>query len=804
MKFSSSLSVVALAALLSETLGAPTWPASTDDLEELMFQTTGFRTRNFADFVTPCSKSPNMPGRMNAAEWMRTAFHDMATHDIYQGRIGGLDASLMFELARSQNNSPAFASTFIQLQQFMSSKTPMADLLALAMYASVRSCGGPVVPVKGGRVDAEVAGLSGVPQPEDPQGTFIAQFARMGFSVAEMVEATACGHTLGGVHSAQHPLIVPVGTAPNEYALMDDPSQAASKFDAGIARDYVLGNTTNPLVVGSSVRYSRHADFKVFTADRNVTIRTLTNEASFRARCSVSMAKIIDTVPAGVTLSPVLVPYDVKPVRPQLHLLDGGRQLRFTGEIRIRTSGRDSEKQVASVNLRWQSRDESDSGESASTGVAGTGGGFDDSFVFYSFDFNIPTDIGISKYSIDVRTADGMVEEYNNNGVEFPMQDSIIYLPPQSCLPADTDEANNRQMTVVAAKLTSLAGEPVLDLAQQIARTDGVVVPRIVKQSLPMIAGATVGPYTLYSVTTPVGSTLSLRNNFDVVLGLVKDEFKFAFAMGQTCAPLAGDDGSSSTTSSSTTTSSTSTTQPPDTTTTPPTSTTEPPSSTTTPPPSSTSEPPSNETGWVSVGCYTDSVAGRTLSNGVGVPDLTNAKCQAACKAGGFKYAGTEYAQECFCGNTLGGTGAPATSGCSMACQGDSSEICGGPDRLTIWEYKGGDEPEPSPTSTPPAGPTSTPFPGWTKEGCYTDSAAARALSYRANIGSEMSNGACTAACDAAGYVYAGTEFGAECFCGNEIENEHTTASSGCSMPCNAASGEVCGGPDRLTLWKRG
>lgn len=789
MKFSASLSAVALAALLTDALAAPTWPSPTDDLEELMFQSTGYRTRNFADLVTPCSKSPNMPGRMNAAEWMRTAFHDMATHDIYQGGMGGLDASLMFELGRSQNNSPAFASTFVQLQQFMSSKTPMADLLALAMYASVRACGGPIVPVKGGRVDADTAGLSGVPQPEDPQGTFIAQFARMGFSIAEMVDATACGHTLGGVHSAQHPLIVPVGTAPNEYAMLDDPSQAASKFDAAIARDYVLGNTTNPLVVGPSIKYQRHADFKVFTADRNATIRTLTDETVFRQRCAVSMAKIIDTVPSSVTLGPVLEPYEVKPVRPQLYLAPGGQSLKFIGDIRILANSR----AVSSVKLTWSTRSGSAGGEV--TGIAaGTGGGFDDSFVFYTFDFNIPTAVGISKFTVVVN--DG--EIFDNNGEGFPMQDTIIYLPPQSCIPAETDEANMRQMTVTAAKLSSAPGEPTLDFAQKVARTDGVVVPRIVRQSITMNEGVRVGPYTIYEKTIAVGSTLSNRNNFDIVLGDVRDEFKFTMAMGRACAKLSGDDGPGTTSSTSTSTStstSSSTTPPPDTST---ISTTTTSSSSTT-----TSPPPTSETGWSSLGCYTDSVGSRTLSVGMGVPDLTNARCQAACRAGGFKYAGTEYAQECFCGNSLASSGAAATSGCNMACQGDSSEMCGGPDRLTIWEYQGGDD-TPSPTTSQPSGPTSTPFPGWTKEGCYADSAASRALSYRANIGSEMSNGKCTAACDAAGYTLAGTEFGAECFCSNTIENDHGPASSGCNMPCNAASGEVCGGPDRLTVWKRG
>lgn len=52
------------------------------------------------------------------------------------------------------------------------------------------------------------------------------------------------------------------------------------------------------------------------------------------------------------------------------------------------------------------------------------------------------------------------------------------------------------------------------------------------------------------------------------------------------------------------------------------------------------------KTGWVSQGCYTDSVAKRSLSVGMGVAGgaagMTNAKCQAACKDAGYIWAGTE------------------------------------------------------------------------------------------------------------------------------------------------------------------
>src|ERR1700743_353141 len=74
----------------------PTWPASIDDLEDIMFLNTGYRSRGFSVPVTPCSFSAQGAGRVAAAEWIRTAFHDMATGNAVQG-IGGLDASLVFE-----------------------------------------------------------------------------------------------------------------------------------------------------------------------------------------------------------------------------------------------------------------------------------------------------------------------------------------------------------------------------------------------------------------------------------------------------------------------------------------------------------------------------------------------------------------------------------------------------------------------------------------------------------------------------------------------------------------------------------
>lgn len=77
------------------------------------------------------------------------------------------------------------------------------------------------------------------------------------------------------------------------------------------------------------------------------------------------------------------------------------------------------------------------------------------------------------------------------------------------------------------------------------------------------------------------------------------------------------------------------------------------------------------------VGCYVDSVGARTLATRLfPAGDMTTESCIAACNAGGYVYAGTEYATECYCGNSFANDGGPASDGnvgCNMACAGDST-----------------------------------------------------------------------------------------------------------------------------------
>lgn len=92
--------------------------------------------------------------------------------------------------------------------------------------------------------------------------------------------------------------------------------------------------------------------------------------------------------------------------------------------------------------------------------------------------------------------------------------------------------------------------------------------------------------------------------------------------------------------------------------------------------------------GWQSLGCYTDSVSSRTLSNFYPPSDgITFVySCTTICSQNGFKYAGVEYGRECYCGNDILAPGAPASSGCDMACTGNSHELCGGANRMNLYQ----------------------------------------------------------------------------------------------------------------------
>lgn len=56
-----------------------------------------------------------------------------------------------------------------------------------SVVLAVAQCRGPTVPLRVGRIDATVAGPSGVPDPSEDIATLTREFDRMGFTPTEMI-----------------------------------------------------------------------------------------------------------------------------------------------------------------------------------------------------------------------------------------------------------------------------------------------------------------------------------------------------------------------------------------------------------------------------------------------------------------------------------------------------------------------------------------------------------------------------------------------------------------------------------------
>jgi hypothetical protein len=142
-----------------------------------------------------------------------------------------------------------------------------------------------------------------------------------------------------------------------------------------------------------------------------------------------------------------------------------------------------------------------------------------------------------------------------------------------------------------------------------------------------------------------------------------------------------------------------------------------------------------------------------------------------------------------------------------MACNGNASETCGGPNRLDVYDYNNAISALPTSTSSTasPSASGSAPS-GWASLGCYTDNVGARTLETEIYSipGASMTVELCTAACLAGGFTLSGVEYASECYCDHTLHNGGGPAPDGnalCDMACNGNAAEVCGGPNRLSLY---
>ncbi|OBT59099.1 hypothetical protein VE04_00699 [Pseudogymnoascus sp. 24MN13] len=93
---------------------------------------------------------------------------------------------------------------------------------------------------------------------------------------------------------------------------------------------------------------------------------------------------------------------------------------------------------------------------------------------------------------------------------------------------------------------------------------------------------------------------------------------------------------------------------------------------------------------YVLQGCYTDSVANRTLK-GYAFTNTTSMTQELGintCKAKAYGYAGIEYGSQCYCGLAIGASATPvALAQCEvMACAGTNLEWCGAASRIAVYQ----------------------------------------------------------------------------------------------------------------------
>ncbi|KAK6585442.1 hypothetical protein PZA11_002169 [Diplocarpon coronariae] len=170
-------------------------------------------------------------------------------------------------------------------------------------------------------------------------------------------------------------------------------------------------------------------------------------------------------------------------------------------------------------------------------------------------------------------------------------------------------------------------------------------------------------------------------------------------------------------------------------------------------------------------GCFVDSGRPRTLlyTGPRLYTSQTVQQCVAFCKGKQYQYAGLEYGEEvrlrlptelfvpnvfkCFCGASVNNIQVDE-SDCNQPCTGDSSEICGAFDRISIYQDP----------SFPVADYTT--ISDYQQLGCHSEGSNGRSLAWRQDQvdSTTLTVETCLRACKAGGWSFAGLEYASECY----------------------------------------
>ncbi|KAF8635531.1 hypothetical protein AX17_003914 [Amanita inopinata Kibby_2008] len=530
----SRLALLFVSLVASQTLGYK-WPSPQyEALEAYLYEGRRPDGSNMASLVHPCRKRQ---GTLTSipAEWLRFAFHDMSTYDASKG-TGGLDSSISHELDFPGNFGLGFTDTQSDFETFPNKYVSRSDIITLGAIFAVSTCGGPMIPFRGGRVDATGAGTEGPPEPQQDLQTHLQIFSRAGFSQADMIALVACGHTLGGVRSPDFPNLVPPNQDPTVTNLVN--FDTTMQFDNKVVTEYLSGTTQNPLVVTPNVTFQ--SDLRVFSSDGNDTMHSLSSPDTFASSCQSIFERMLNTVPHGVTLTDEiqLIPAKVHDVQLTIER----NNLVFKASLRLTQPANQKANSKRTVTMYWCDRygkssscsSGSKSAQSARTvqedpNLSPVTYNLGKYFINYNFVVPIDPTLSISKFWFQVNENDGSKPTvYNNDGDGYQFeQDQLIFVPTSG---STTYRANpmrrgggqvggsNQTFTRTYSLVAGVRQE--LNPSQvSLVAFDSAIrgYKTVFNQTIPLTANSTLSPVAGYKFYSAVVQDVGLQLTVDIV-----------------------------------------------------------------------------------------------------------------------------------------------------------------------------------------------------------------------------------------------------------------------------------------------
>lgn len=145
--------------------------------------------------------------------------------------------------------------------------------------------------------------------------------------------------------------------------------------------------------------------------------------------------------------------------------------------------------------------------------------------------------------------------------------------------------------------------------------------------------------------------------------------------------------------------------------------------------------------------------------------------CRRTCNIRGFSTAGLTTGNNCMCSNKVLYGAQVAEPNCAMACNGNSTQVCGGRANTFVSVYD-------TRTATPPADKPAN------YQGCMVDTAAAPLMKEYNYQSAGMTSDLCRRVCAGLGYANYGTEYGKTCYCSATLPTAGLVPDVQCNTAC--------------------